>query len=118
MSTRTGVSVRMLRYYEAQGILTPTRTQNGYRDYGPAEEEIIRQVQHLGEAGMTLPVIRQFLPCSLERLAAYESCDELKLLLREQIERVDERLNNLALSRQTLSALLATFEASSPEVAC
>lgn len=31
MARRTGVSERLLRYYEEQGLLTPTRLPSGYR---------------------------------------------------------------------------------------
>ena len=31
---RAGTSPRMLRYYETEGLLAPTRRDNGYRDYG------------------------------------------------------------------------------------
>ena len=63
LSRRTGVSVRMLRYYEAEGLLAPQRTDSGYRDYGPAEEETVRRIKMLGAAGMTLETIQQLLPC-------------------------------------------------------
>lgn len=33
LSERTGVSSRLLRYYEEQGLLRPRREENGYRDY-------------------------------------------------------------------------------------
>ncbi|MFD5575536.1 MerR family DNA-binding transcriptional regulator, partial [Streptomyces cadmiisoli] len=33
LSRRTGVSSRLLRYYEAQGLLDAERGPNGYRDY-------------------------------------------------------------------------------------
>jgi len=34
LAKRTGVPPRMLRYYEEQGLITPQRLDNGYRDYG------------------------------------------------------------------------------------
>ena len=37
LAQRTGVSVRMLRFYEAQGLLSPARNAAGYRLYGEAE---------------------------------------------------------------------------------
>ncbi|MEU6192280.1 MerR family DNA-binding transcriptional regulator [Streptomyces sp. NPDC047061] len=33
LSHRTGVSTRLLRYYEQQGLLHPSRLPNGYRDF-------------------------------------------------------------------------------------
>lgn len=31
----TGVSIRSLRYYDQQGLLSPVRGENGYREYSP-----------------------------------------------------------------------------------
>jgi DNA-binding transcriptional MerR regulator len=47
----------MLRYYEGEGLLAPLRTDSGYRDYGPAEEETVQRIKLLGSAGMTLETI-------------------------------------------------------------
>ena len=33
LSERTGTPRRLLRYYEEQGLITPRRCANGYRDY-------------------------------------------------------------------------------------
>ncbi len=33
LTQRTGISVRMLRYYEGQGLLNPHRRESGYREY-------------------------------------------------------------------------------------
>ncbi|MND89393.1 MerR family transcriptional regulator [Agrobacterium tumefaciens] len=114
LSRRTSVSIRMLRYYEAEGLLAPVRTETGYRDYGPADVETVGRIRLLGSAGMTLAAIRDFLPCSLERRHAFETCDELKLKLRMQISSIDEQSRKLSESRSLLSDLLEAFEASTP----
>lgn len=114
LSRRTGVSVRMLRHYEDEQMLAPARRANGYRDYGPAEEATVRQIQLLGAAGMTLPSIRKFLPCSLDQRSTFEPCDELKALLLQQIAAVDDRRLKLLASRAALTDLLTSFEASTP----
>ncbi|UXT48083.1 MerR family transcriptional regulator [Agrobacterium tumefaciens] len=114
LSRRTSVSIRMLRYYEAEGLLAPVRTETGYRDYGPADVETVGRIRLLGSAGMTLAAIRDFLPCSLERRHAFEPCDELKLKLRMQISSIDEQSRKLSESRSLLSDLLKAFEASTP----
>ncbi len=114
LSRRTGVSIRMLRYYEAEGLLTPERTEGGYRDYGPGDEDTIERIRLLGSAGMTLSVIRMFLPCSLDHRQAFEPCDELKSELCRQIDLIDEQKRKLAKSRKLLADLLTMFEASTP----
>lgn len=63
LSRRTGVSERMLRYYEAEGLLNPARRASGYRDYGPEDARIVRAIRSLNEAGLKLDFIRRFLPC-------------------------------------------------------
>ncbi len=43
LARQLGVSADTLRFYERSGLLpTPPRTDNGYREYGPAEAERIR----------------------------------------------------------------------------
>lgn len=106
LSRRTGVSVRMLRYYEAEGLLTPKRTAAGYREYGSLDEETVFQIKMLGSAGMTLSTIRVFLPCALDARGEFEPCHELRTIVLQHIERVDERVAELAQGRAALESLL------------
>lgn len=114
LSARTGVSIRMLRYYEAEGLLTPQRTPSGYRAFSAADVTAVERIRLLGQAGMNLATIREFLPCSLEARGAFEPCDELKAKLIHQISDLDAQSDKLAQSRALLSDLLTTFEASTP----
>ena len=36
-----GVTKRNIRFYEKEGLLSPGRTDNGYRDYGEADVEAL-----------------------------------------------------------------------------
>lgn len=117
LSQRTGVSVRMLRYYEAEGLLAPARTQARYRDYGPSNVDEVERIRLLGNTGMTLAAIRDFLPCSLDRRHAFEPCDELRSKLLMQIGSIDKQSQNLSESRKLLTELLEAFEASTPAAA-
>ncbi len=114
LSLKTGVSIRMLRYYEAEGLLTPGRTKAGYRDYSVTDVDTVERILLLGNAGMTLANVREFLPCSLDQRQAFQPCDELKSKLRMQIGRVEEQMNGLSRSRKLLTDILATFEKSTP----
>jgi len=106
LSRRTGVSVRMLRYYEAEGLLSPPRTDAGYRDYGVVEEDTVRRIQLLGAAGMTLGTIRKLLPCVTSGQPAFLPCDALRRILTEQVDLLDQRIDGLARSRTILAGFL------------
>ncbi|GLH78564.1 MerR family transcriptional regulator [Bradyrhizobium sp. SSBR45G] len=108
LSRRTGVSVRMLRYYEGQGLLAPRRTGSGYRDYGPAEEETVRRIRLLGAAGMTLETIQQLLPCVKSDQPAFTPCDDLRRILAQQVGLIDQRIETLSQSRTILAGFLSS----------
>jgi len=43
LSARTGVSVRMLRHYEKEGLLHPSRLASGYRAYTSADADRVKK---------------------------------------------------------------------------
>jgi len=54
-----GITKKNIRFYEAEGLLTPRRnSENGYRDYGEAEVETLRQIKLLRKLGVPLEEIR------------------------------------------------------------
>jgi len=108
LSRRTGISVRMLRYYEGEGLLAPQRTGAGYRDYGPAEETTVRRIKMLGAAGMTLETIQRVLPCVTNDDPAFKPCNDLRRLLAQQVGLIDERIEALSQSRTILADFLSS----------
>ena len=54
----TGVSVRMLRFYESQGLLTPARNAAGYRLYDEKDAAQVAKIRLLQKAGLALKDIR------------------------------------------------------------
>jgi DNA-binding transcriptional MerR regulator len=49
LAERTGVSRRLLRCYEEQGLITPSRALNSYREYGESHVDVVlRLVEKLG----------------------------------------------------------------------
>ncbi|MGW7825241.1 MerR family transcriptional regulator, partial [Streptomyces puniciscabiei] len=63
LAARTDVSVRSLRYYEEQGLLTSSRSASGQRHYTEAEVERVRFIQRLYAAGLSSRTISELLPC-------------------------------------------------------
>ena len=63
LAERTGVPARLLRYYEEQGLLSPDRAANGYRDYAERLVDRVVQIRGLLDAGLPTRIIEQILPC-------------------------------------------------------
>ncbi len=111
LSRRSGVSVRMLRYYETQGLLNPRRTDSGYRIYGDVEVEMVTRIQALNTAGLTLDTIRRILPCAKLGGLSFHPCEEFKRSLHRKLTELDDRISTLQDGRLALSELLSTSNA-------
>ena len=70
-----GVTPRTLRWYDREGLLSPSsRTEAGYRLYGPAEVDRLQQILFYRELGLELSAIRDILDDpSFDRQAALQS---------------------------------------------
>jgi DNA-binding transcriptional MerR regulator len=102
LSRRTGVHTHQLRYYEAQGLLEPERGTNGYREYGADAVLTVTQIRRLLEAGLSTQEIAYLLPCATGAAPDLEPCPELLDTLRARLHGLDEHIDTLARSRQSL----------------
>lgn len=107
LSRRTGVSARLLRYYEEQGLLEPRRGPNGYRDYDEDSVVTVRQIRALLDAGLPTGVIRSVLPCARGEGPGFDWCAELRTVLEAELAALDRRIGELRRSRDALAAYLA-----------
>lgn len=90
----TGVSLRMLRHYDAMGLVRPMgRTIGGYRDYSDDDVRTILQVKTLRSLGLTLKQIRRILEDPGRAPAAL--VDDLIRQTEERLERERELLDRL-----------------------
>ncbi|ECF1703805.1 MerR family transcriptional regulator [Salmonella enterica subsp. enterica] len=103
LAALTGVSIRMLRYYESAGLLHPARTEAGYRRFTSEDVNIVRRILILNGAGFTLPVVRSLLNCVH---AGTSPCEELKAKVREQLMQIDRQFEALSESRKLLTQLV------------
>jgi DNA-binding transcriptional MerR regulator len=105
-SRRSGVSVRMLRYYERRGLLRPARRTSGYRLYTEADLLTIKRIRALNTAGLKLETIRKILPCARDGSLEFEPCAEFRDSLRRQLVELDSRISELSNNRLILAAYL------------
>lgn len=62
VEARAGITKKNIRFYEEQGLLSPRRNaENGYREYGEEEVEILRRIRILRKLGVPIEEIRQML---------------------------------------------------------
>ena len=62
LARRVGLRPSALRYYEAEGLLTPgDRTEAGYRLYTPEAADTVRLIQRAQRLGFSLAEIRALL---------------------------------------------------------
>ncbi|MEV6288052.1 MerR family transcriptional regulator [Kribbella sp. NPDC051770] len=113
LSRRTGVTPRLLRYYESQGLLTATRAPNGYRRYPDGSELTVRKIRILLDAGLTTEDIKNVLPCTREirdNETVFDWCDSLRTLLDQELAAMDNQLGSLQRTRDTLAGYLNQAE--------
>ena len=53
-----GMTRANIRFYEQEGLLSPARLENGYRDYSPADLETLRKIKLLRKLDLDLNAIR------------------------------------------------------------
>ncbi|WP_436535971.1 MerR family transcriptional regulator [Actinoplanes sp. HUAS TT8] len=112
LSERAGVSPRLLRYYEEQGLLTPRRTENGYRDYDEPLVERVDQIRSLLGAGLTTEIIRDVLPCLAEAANSQYPAEDFVDRVRQERDRMARRLDELAKNLKAIDDYLAAVDAS------
>lgn len=106
LSRRTGVSPRLLRYYEEQGLLHAERGSNGYRRYGDDSMLTVRKIRVLLDAGLSSEVIRQVLPCTRSDQPDFDWCADIRDLLDREITAIDTRIEGLRRNHDALTGFL------------
>ncbi|MEC3914700.1 MerR family transcriptional regulator [Nocardia sp. CDC160] len=109
LAKRTGVSERSLRYYEEQGLLVPTRTPGGQRDYPEMAVDRVIHIQELFAAGLNSKKIYALLPCmrDTDGGANERATPELVHELQAERDRIDRTIADLVRSREVLDDVIA-----------
>lgn len=125
-ATRSGVSAKMIRYYESIGLITaPARTAAQYRVYTPDDVHTLRFVRRSRDLGFSLEETRELL--ALWRDKSRASAD-VKNLAMAHVRELEEKAAELKAMADTLRHLathchgdhrpdcpiLADFAATSP----
>ena len=74
-----------IRFYEAEGLLSPARNVNGYRDYSQEDLLVLRKIKLLRSLHMSLEDIK----------ALHTGKQELSVVLEQQISKLSNDKENL-----------------------
>src|SRR5215469_17736603 len=90
----SGVTAKMIRYYESVGLLAPKgRTESGYRVYGAEEVHSLRFIRQARRLGFLVDDIRRLLALWHDRSRASA---EVKSIALEHVAELERRIAELS----------------------
>lgn len=106
LATHIGVSTRSLRYYEQQGLLSPSRGENGYRLYDQLSIVRANNIKQLFEVGLTSADVIHYIEngCLDRPLAESPPCPAELDTVQDRLSGLDERIARLQSLRERLAS--------------
>jgi MerR family transcriptional regulator, copper efflux regulator len=103
-AARSGVSAKMVRHYEALGLLPAVvRTDAGYRRYGEAEVHTLRFIRRSRDLGFSMAEIATLLELWRNRRRA---SGDVKRIAQTHIDDLERRIAEMAAMKATLLRLV------------
>ncbi|MEV6587669.1 MerR family transcriptional regulator [Streptomyces acidicola] len=109
VAQRTGTTPRLLRYYEKQGLIAPSRSDNGYREYDESVLGRVGQIRELLQAGLPTRLIQRVLPCISSPHSSIHFpglTPEMVALLETEQSRLTARIDCLTRNRDAIADYL------------
>lgn len=101
---RAGVSARMVRHYEALGLLPPMhRTDSGYRQYAEADVHALRFIRRARDLGFSMDEIATLLGLWQDKRRA---SSQVKEIAQRHIDELAERIAAMQAMQRTLKTLV------------
>ena len=103
-SQASGVSAKMIRYYEETGLIPPAgRTASGYRTHGPKEVQILRFVRRARDLGFPMEKVADLLALWRDRSRA---SSDVKHLAEAQVKALEDRIREMQEMKVALQHLV------------
>ncbi len=101
-----GVSRKNIRFYEEQGLLSPCRAENGYREYGEEDVARLKQIKFLRKLNVPIQQIQQLMVGSLSPAECFrQHMTELSRTASDLRETQDMTRSALEQNAKTLQEL-------------
>lgn len=101
---RSGVSAKMIRHYETQGLVQPRRLSNGYRDYAESDLAVLRFIRHARALAFPLEDVRRLLALWRDHNRASADVRRIALAHVEALESKAQAMQAMAASLRHLAA--------------
>ena len=82
-----GIERATIRFYEKEGLITPERSENGYRNYSDSDAAELRRIKLLRELGVSLDIIRSLQAGKEDFAAVMRRQSHILQGRRDQMER-------------------------------
>ena len=100
---KSGLPAKTVRYYDDIGLVHPSRSENGYRDYSEQDVHRLRFLQRARSLGFSVEECRQLLSLYVDRDRA--SAD-VKAVAQHHLDEIEEKIAELQALRSTLKDLV------------
>jgi Cu(I)-responsive transcriptional regulator len=101
---RSGVSAKMIRYYESIGLIEAAgRRNNGYRDYGDNDVAMLQFVRRTRDMGFSLEEVASLVALWRNRR---RSSREVRRLAEKHLATIDARMAEMRAMSRTLKGLV------------
>ena len=90
LEMKTGLDRATIRFYEKEGMITPTRLENGYRDYSGEDLQQLLKIKLLRQLGVSLLKIKDL----------QQGSEDFQEVLREQIAHLEKQRDSAQRSSQ------------------
>ncbi len=103
VATASGVSAKMVRYYETIGLIPQARrTEAGYRVYSPADMHMLRFIRRARDFGMPMERVRQLVALWRDE---HRASRDVKALALRHVTELRERITELTAMADALQEL-------------
>lgn len=111
----TGLTPSRIRFYEAEGLISPTQRQsNGYRNYSAEVANLLKIIDNAQRAGFSLEQIRCFLPQEQKKW----DHEGLIQSLEKRIAEIELMQKQLEESKSELLSLIASIANRPDGISC
>ena len=95
------VGVDTIRYYEKIGLISPTRTESGYRLYSQKDIWRLNVIRDLRELGFSTEAIKGYLD--------FQNTDTALAMLAQERRAIDEKMKTLSALRENVEKRMETI---------